>query len=156
MQEELTDEGDCMDFPELNVKVGDRVIISRPRAAGSFATDFERLSTVSAVRPKSFDAGGLCFRNDGREWGGHNRVRLIAPDEADYDASLPAAAGDASRLDRAERAREDVILAFLLSSRHEKEWLKLGIHELRRIAALHGIAPARKEPLKTAAAHGMD
>ncbi len=142
-----------MDSPELSVKVGDRVIISRPRAAGSFAADFDRFSTVSAVRPKSFDAGGLCFRNDGREWGGHNRVRLIAPEEVEGDARLPAGA---SGLDRAERAREDVMLAFLLSSRHEKEWLKLGLHELRRIAALHGIASARKGPLKTAPAPGMD
>jgi hypothetical protein len=35
----------------------------------------------------------------------------------------------------------------LLSSKHEKEWLKLGIIELRRIAALHGIVPIRAEPM---------
>jgi hypothetical protein len=38
------------------------------------------------------------------------------------------------------------VLAFLLSSRPEKEWLKLGIIELRRIAALHGIMARRTQP----------
>ncbi|MGD0627706.1 MAG: hypothetical protein ABR987_00040 [Terracidiphilus sp.] len=150
----MTVEGDCVDAQELNVKVGDRVIISRPRSAGSFAASIDRYSTVSAVRTRSFDAGGLCFRNDGREWGGHNRVRLVAPEEAESnDGSLT---GDASGLERAERAREDAILAFLLSSRHEKEWLKLGLHELRRIAALHGITSTKKETLKAASTHEMD
>jgi hypothetical protein len=146
--------GDWMDSQELNVKVGGRVVISRPRSAGSFASTIDRFSTVSAVRAKSFDAGGLCFRNDGREWGGHNRVRLMAPDEVESDSVSPAAANDGSSLDRAERAREDTILAFLLSSRHEKEWLKLGLPELRRIAALHGIKSTRKEPLEAVSARG--
>jgi hypothetical protein len=141
---------------ELKVKVGDRVVISRPRSAGSFAASVDRYSTVSAVRTRSFDAGGLCFRNDGREWGGHNRVRMVTPEEAEKHAGSLAAAGETSGLERSERSREDAILAFLLSSRHEKEWLKLGIHELRRIAALHGIASPRKEPLKAISAHGMD
>lgn len=140
-----------MDAQELDVKVGDRVIISRSRSAGSFAASIDRSSTVSAVRVKSFDAGGLCFRNDGREWGGHNRVRLIAPEESGNGAGSPPR--DAVGLERAERAKEDAILAFLLSSRHEKEWLKLGLHELRRIAALHGIRSTRKEAVS---AHGMD
>jgi hypothetical protein len=143
---QLTIEGVCMGDPELNVKVGDRVIISRPRSVGSFAASIDRNSTVSAVRAKSFDAGGLCFRNDGREWGGHNRVRLMAPEESGNGA-------DACDIERAERAKEDAILAFLLSSRHEKEWLKLGLPELRRIAALHGIAATRKEAVS---AHCMD
>lgn len=143
-----------MDAQELNVKVGDRVVITRPRSAGSFAASVDRISTVSAVRARSFDAGGLCFRNDGREWGGRNRVRLVEPEEAARnDGSL---ANVAFGLERDERAREDAILAFLLSSRHEKEWLKLGLHELRRIAALHGITSTKKDPLKTASAPGMD
>lgn len=145
-----------MDLQELNVKVGDRVVISRPRSAGSFAASVDRISTVSAVRARSFDAGGLCFRNDGREWGGHNRVRLVAPEEVESNAGALASADDAANFERAERAREDAILAFLLSSRHEKEWLKLGLHELRRIAALHGITSTGKEPLNAAPSHGMD
>jgi hypothetical protein len=154
-KDKLAVEGDWMEPQELNVKVGDRVVISRPRLAGSFASSIDRFSTVSAVRTKSFDAGGLCFRNDGREWGGHNRVRLMVPDEVKNEAVSPAAANDGSSLDRAERGREDAILAFLLSSRHEKEWLKLGLPELRRIAALHGIKSTRKEPLEAASARGM-
>jgi hypothetical protein len=128
--------GESMDSQELNVNVGDRVVISRPRSVGSFAASVDWFSTVSAVRAKSFDAGGLCFRNDGREWGGRNRVRLAAREELE--------------------AKEDAILAFLLSSRHEKEWLKLGLDELRRIAALHGIKSGRKEPLRGVAASAMD
>jgi len=136
-----------MNSDELKVQVGDRVVISRPRSNGRFAGNIERLSTVTAVRPKSFDAGGLCFRNDGREWGGHNRVRLIPPDGEDDPIEARARADEACRLERSDRAREDAVLAFLLSSKHEKEWLKLGIIELRRIAALHGIVPIRAEPM---------
>jgi hypothetical protein len=134
-----------MNMEELTVKVGDCVIISRNRTKGSFAADIERFSNVTAVRPKSFDAGGLCFRMDGREWGGHNRVRLISPVEEENSIGSPAKPREASPLERADRAKEDAILAFLLSSRHEREWLKLGLHELRRIAALHGIPSARTE-----------
>jgi hypothetical protein len=134
-----------METQELSVNVGDRVLISKPRTTGSFTANMERFSTVSAVRPKSFDAGGLCFRNDGREWGGHNRARLIAPEEAQNDDRSLAATNDTSREERAARAQEDAILAFLLSSRHEKEWLKLGLPELRRIAALHGIPTSSAE-----------
>ena len=134
-----------MDLPELKVKVGDRVVISRPQSTSRFAANIERLSAVTAVRSKSFDAGGLCFRNDGREWGGHNRIRLVAQEEIGADAALAGGSAEASRAERAERAREDSVLAFLLSSRQEEEWLRLGIHELRRIAALHGIRPSRQE-----------
>ena len=144
-----------MDSQELNVNVGDRVVISRPRSVGSFASSVDRLSTVSAVRTKSFDAGGLCFRKDGREWGGRNRIRLAAQEELDNLAGSSIASDDASSPERSERAKEDAILAFLLSSRHEKEWLKLGLPELRRIAALHGIKSTRKEPLEAASARGM-
>lgn len=131
---------------ELKVAVGDRVIISRPNSSRRFAASVERTSTVTAVRPRSFDAGGLCFRNDGREWGGHSLVRLLSQAEEEPSAGALAEAAEASRLERAERAREDVLLAFLLSSRHEEQWLKLGLEELRRIAALHGItSPRRKD-----------
>ena len=149
-------EGDWMDSQELNVKVGDRVIISRPRSTGSFASSIDRFSMVTAVRAKSFDAGGLCFRNDGREWGGRNRVRLATREELETLAGSSIESNDANSLDRPERAREDAILAFLLSSRHEKEWLKLGLPELRRIAALHGIKSGRKESLETLSAPGMN
>ena len=145
-----------MDSQELNVNVGDRVVISRPRSVGSFAASVERLSAVSAVRAKSFDAGGLCFRNDGREWGGRNRVRLAAQEELEALAGSLIVSDDRNSLERPERAREDAILAFLLSSRHEKEWLKLGLDELRRIAALHGIQSGRKEPLQAVPAREMN
>jgi hypothetical protein len=145
-----------MDAQELNVQVGDRVCISRPRSVGSFALSVDWFSTVSAVRPKSFDAGGLCFRNDGREWGGRNRVRLVAPEELDTLAGSPVTANGVDSLERPERAGEDAILAFLLTARHEKEWLKLGLPELRRIAALHGIESTRKERLGAVSARGMD
>ena len=135
-----------MESEEFRVQVGDRVVISRPRSNRSFAGSIERLSTVTTIRLKSFDAGGLCFRNDGREWGGHNRVRLIPPDGEEDPVEARARADEAVRMERSERGREDTVLAFLLSSRHEKEWLKLGIVELRRIAALHGIKPARLQP----------
>jgi hypothetical protein len=145
-----------MDAQELNVNVGDRVVISRPRAAGSFAASMVRFSTVSAVRTKSFDAGGLCFRNDGREWGGHNRVRAAELEELEALTGSLNMPGDGSSLERPERAKEDAILAFLLSSRHEKDWLKLGLDELRRIAALHGIKSGRKESPHAIAASRMD
>jgi hypothetical protein len=131
-----------MALEEEEVKVGGRVIISRPRPNGTLGARIERFSTVSAVRPKSFDAGGLCFRMDGREWGGHNRARFPSAEEGISDGSLTNDP-EASHHERADRAREDAILAFLLSGQHEKDWLKLGIHELRRIAALHGIPSAR-------------
>lgn len=148
--------GESMDSQELNVNVGDRVVISRPRSVGSFAASVDWFSTVSAVRAKSFDAGGLCFRNDGREWGGRNRVRLAAREELEALAGSSIVSDDTNSLERPERAKEDAILAFLLSSRHEKEWLKLGLDELRRIAALHGIKSGRKEPLRGVAASAMD
>ena len=145
-----------MDLRELRVKVGDRVVISRPQSTSRFAASIERLSTVTAVRSKSFDAGGLCFRNDGREWGGHNRIRLVPQEENSNDSGSLAGAEEASRLERAERAREDSVLAFLLSSRQEEEWLRLGIHELRRIAALHGIGSARPEQPGALSLHGNE
>ena len=57
---------------------------------------------------------------------------------------------------RAERAKEDAVLAFLLSSRHETEWLKLGLEELRRIAALHGIMAMRVDTLESLTATPPD
>jgi hypothetical protein len=106
----------------------------------------ERLTTVSAVRAKSFDAGGLCFRNDGKEWRGYQRVRLISqPQEEMADGVGPELSEDEKRRDderqikRAKRNTENAILAYLLSYRQENEWLNLSLHELRRIAALHGI-----------------
>lgn len=145
-----------MESDEVRVQVGDRVIISRPRSNRSFAGSIERLSTVTTIRPRSFDAGGLCFRNDGREWGGHNRVRLIPPDGEEDPVEARARADEASRLERSERAKEDTVLAFLLTSRPEKEWLKLGIIELRRIAALHGIMPTRAQSMEALNIHVSD
>jgi hypothetical protein len=136
-----------MDNHELNVKVGDRVAISRPGLGGRFAARVERLSTVTAVRPRSFDAGGLCFRYDGREWSGHNRIRLIPREEDEIELRTQATVHEADLVERAVRAREDVILAFVLSCRHQDEWLKLGLSELSRIAALHGITSARAEAI---------
>jgi hypothetical protein len=126
-------------------QVGDRVIISRPGSEGVFSARIERESTVTAVRSKSFDAGGLCFRYDGREWSGHNRVRVIPREEEELEKRLLAAARKAELFDRAERAREDVLLSFLLSCRRQEEWLNLGLAELRRIAALHGITSPREK-----------
>jgi hypothetical protein len=80
-----------MDNDVRRVKVGDRVIISRPQSKGRFPKTVDRFAHVAAVRPKSFDAGGLCFRYDGREWSGHNRVRL-AP--MDLDGSHAASRAD--------------------------------------------------------------
>lgn len=133
---------------ELRIKVGDRVVISRPQSNSRFAPIVERCATVTAIRPKSFDAGGLCFRNDGREWSGHNRVRSMSPKEIENDPASWATAEQAIHFERAQHAREESLLAFLLSSRHEQEWLKLGLQELRRIAALHGIKAAKRVPLE--------
>jgi hypothetical protein len=139
-----------MNSVEFNVNVGDCVIISRPRSNRRFASSIERPSTVSAVRPKSFDAGGLCFRYDGREWGGRSQVRLVSTEEQHpMDAMAEISRADeARRLDRAEREREDVLLASLLSYRHEHEWLRLGLGELRRIARLLGLQFGNTEPLE--------
>ena len=142
-----------MNQNELKIKVGDRVVISRPASTQLFAARIERFSTVTAVRPSSFDAGGLCFRNDGREWNGHSRVRLVLSDEAREEASSLAATEEETR---AERAQEDAMLAFLLSSRHEMEWRKLGLQELRRIAALHGIKDQRADHLDALNAEAQD
>ena len=137
-----------MERNEGKMQVGDRVIISRPGSEGLFSARIERESTVTAIRPKSFDAGGLCFRNDGREWSGHNRVKLIPHEADEQERRLLAATLEVERFERAERAREDVILSFVLSCRHQEEWLKLGLEELRRIAALHGITSPRAEALQ--------
>jgi hypothetical protein len=134
---------------DIKVKVGDRVIISRPNSIRQFAANIERFSTVSAVREKSFDAGGLCFRNDGREWVGHSRVRLTSKGKGELNIDSLVGDWEAARLERAERRREDVMLAFLLSHRHEKDWLKLGLDELRRIAALHGMRSRKIQPVET-------
>jgi hypothetical protein len=128
---------------KLRINVGDRVVISRPTSTQRFAAHVERASTVTAVRPRSFDAGGLCFRNDGREWSGHNRIRFVPSVETSEATISLAAVEEASR---AERAKEDAILAFLLSSRREMDWLNLGLEELRRIAALHGITARGQNP----------
>ena len=136
-----------MHINEIKFKVGDRVIISRPGSDGPFAERVERIATVTAVRAKSFDAGGLCFRHDGREWSGHNRIKLIKRLEEADEERARVQARETDLLDRAERSREDVLLAFVLSRRHQEEWLKLGLDELRRIAVLHGIACPKTEAL---------
>lgn len=133
---------------QLKIRVGDRVIISRPNLSDRFAPRIERVATVTGVRAKSFDAGGLCFRYDGREWSGHNRLRLIPREEDKNEALLVAAAREAEIIERTQRAREDVILAFVLSCRPQEDWLKLGLDELKRIAALHGITSPKTEVLK--------
>ncbi len=134
-----------MDPHDLNISVGDRVIISRPSSNQLYAPIVERVSTVTAVRPKSFDAGGLCFRNDGREWNGHNRIRTVLSDHSKEHMISEIGIEDPSR---ADRAREDAMLAFLLSSRHQKDWLKLGLDELRRIASLHGLVDRQRDPVQ--------
>jgi hypothetical protein len=134
-----------MNRKDFKIKAGDRVIISRPTSADRYAARIEQFSTVTAVRPASFDAGGLCFRYDGREWKGHNRIRLVLPDKAREEAITVRVVEETSR---AERRREDAMLAFLLCSRQEKDWLNLGLEELRRIAALHGIMARRGNPVE--------
>ena len=134
-----------MDQYKLKPKVGDRVIISRSTTTQRYAARVEQFSTVAAVRLKSFDAGGLCFRNDGREWNGHNRIRLILSGGANKEKVSLSEVEQSSHI---ERVTEDATLAFLLSSRLEIDWLKLGIHELRRIAELHGIRPQHTQPLE--------
>jgi hypothetical protein len=52
---------------------------------------------------------------------------------------------DERQIKRAKRNAENAILAYLLSYRQEEEWLSLGLHDLRRIAALHGIT-LQKQP----------
>lgn len=136
-----------MESHEIKVRVGDRVVISRPDSNDRLAPGKERRATVEAVRTKSFDAGGLCFRYDGREWNGQNRIRLIPREQDEIETQAAKAARAENFIERAEHAREDVILAFVLSRRHQNEWLKLGLPELTRIAALHGIASARTEAL---------
>ena len=140
-----------MKKPELKVKVGDGVIISPSYSPGR-SPAIERLTTVSVVRPKSFDAGGLCFRNDGKEWRGHQRVRLVSPPQEENEGPIvPERSEEELRQDderqikRAKRNAENAILAYLLSYRQEEEWLSLGLHDLRRIAALHGIT-LQKQP----------
>jgi hypothetical protein len=81
---------------------------------------------------------------------------VIPPDGEEDPAAARAKADEANRLERSERAREDAVLAFLLCSRHEKEWLKLGIDELRRIAALHGIMPRRSQPIQAFDLNGRE
>ncbi len=139
---------------DLNVKVGDGVIIS-PSSSPRRSARRERYSTVSMVRPNSFDAGGLCFRNDGREWHGRHRVRLISQAQEEKEGRIvPKVSDDEERRDerrrieRAKRNAENAILAYLLSYRQENEWLKLGVRELRRIAALHGIALQKRQRSK--------
>jgi hypothetical protein len=138
---------------ELKIKVGDRVVISRPTSIQLFAARVDRYATVTGVRSRSFDAGGLCFRMDGREWKGHSRVRLAAADASTHATISPATVEEASG---SEQAREVALLASLLSSHHEMEWLKLGLVELRRIAAQHGITAGRGEALEGMNAEGQD
>ena len=147
MQEWLTTEEGPLELHGVKVKVGDRAIISRPASMDRYAEQIERLSTVTAIRPQSFDAGGLCFRYDGREWSGHNRVELIPREEEEIENRLLAVARETELLERAERGRDDIILAFVLSRIHEKRWLRLGVEELKRIAVLHGITSPKAEAL---------
>jgi len=140
-----------MNKPNLKVQVGDGVIIS-PSSSLKRSAGRERLATVSAVRPKSFDAGGLCFRMDGREWTGRSRVRLIPQSHKENESRVVAPLSDdetrrneVAQIERARRKTENAVLAYLLTYRQEDEWLKLGLRDLRRIAALHGI-PLSKRP----------
>jgi hypothetical protein len=128
-----------MTVQETGINVGDRVIISCPRSSSRFAANIERLSTVTAIRPRSFDAGGLCFRVDGREWYGRSHARLISHEEEEDFLRALARADEERRHEIEDKEREEVVLASLLTYRHEKEWLQLGLDELRRIAALLGI-----------------
>jgi len=131
-----------VDQNELRICTGDRVVISRPTSTQRHAIRRERLATVTAVRPSSFDAGGLCFRNDGREWNGHNRVRLIHLDEAREAAILPAAV-EAAEL--AERAIQNEKQAFV-SSTLQSDRLKPDLEELPRMQALRAMMSRRQQP----------
>jgi len=128
-----------MNTQKTTINVGDRAIISTPSSASCISSNIERLSIVTAVRPRSFDAGGLCFRFDGREWYGKSHARLISSEEEESFLRSLAMAEEERRREVEDRAREDVVLASLLTYRHEKEWLQLGLDELRRIAAELGI-----------------
>jgi PAS domain S-box-containing protein len=131
---------------ELRVKVGDGVFIFNTQDNGSIAEVSRRFTRVTAVRPKSFDAGGLCFKYDGREWRGRSMVRLTTRDE---EAAYFRAAPEPSRVNRPrprDEEREDAILAARFSYRDEREWQELGLVELRRIADLLGIGFTPTEP----------
>jgi hypothetical protein len=145
----------------LNVKLGDAVVISASSSAKRSATT-ERMSTVSAVRSKSFDAGGLCFRNDGKEWRGRHRAYLTAQTQEVSERNhlenplLELSGEERSReeqrqIEQAKRKTENAILAYLLTFRQENEWLRLSLRELRRIAALHGITVKKRTRARTSA-----
>ena len=131
-----------MDQNELRICAGDRVVISRPTSTQRHALRCERLATVTAVRPRSFEAGGLCFRNDGREWNGHNRVRLFHSDEPG-EAAIPPAVVEAAEF--ADRAIENEKRVFV-SSPLQTDRLKPDPEELRRVQALHAMRSRRQQP----------
>jgi hypothetical protein len=72
---------------------------------------------------------------------------LIPREEEEIENRLLAVARETELLERAERGRDDIILAFVLSRIHEKRWLRLGVEELKRIAVLHGITSPKAEAL---------
>ncbi len=70
-----------MNLDLRRIQVGDRVVISRPRSLHNLRETIDRLVVVTAVRATSFDAAGLCFRLNGKEWSGRHRVRLIVVED---------------------------------------------------------------------------
>lgn len=122
-----------------NVKVGDRVLISKASSSAGLAAISGFAATVLAVRPKSFDAGGLCFRMDGREWRGNRWANPIAA-KGRRNTANPLAGDRESEF----ASDEEAILASMLSARSETEWLNLGVEELRRIAEHFSDQPMKK------------
>jgi hypothetical protein len=122
-----------------NVKVGDRILISKPSSNAGLAAISGFAATVLAVRPKSFDAAGLCFRMDGREWRGNRWANPMAAKDRRNAANPLAGDGEAELA-----PGEEAILASMLSTRSETEWLNLGVDELRRIAEQFNDQPMKK------------
>ena len=132
---------------DLRVQVGDRVVIAKPASSDHMAPWVERVSFVTAVRAKSFDAGGLCFRLNGQGWNGRHYLLGAAgnretpfpkhtTEETKTQERLPFGSG---LIPCVPPSREAVVLAFLLADQPEEEWLSLGVLELRRIAAMLGV-----------------
>lgn len=79
-----------MKFSEI--QVGDRILISKPSSNSPYAPIIRCVARVTAVRPKSFDAGGLCFRKDGVQWSGYSRAHPISGTER--EGSVKSLDGD--------------------------------------------------------------
>jgi len=122
---------ECSEF-----KVGDYVLITDQSSNRPFSLLCGDAAKITAISPDSFEAGGFGFRKDGAECNGHHHACLLPEMDWHGCGDHLMGHGQGNGLEAPEWPFEDIILPLLLSTRSPKEWLGLGLPELRRISAL--------------------